>query len=99
MDLRDRGWTLLPIGYPNQSSHNCEVWRFGSEPFCVELELWSNGQIHGRLCAPGLNVTGTMIFESLKSVLSAVEFLEKLLDGAIKALPKNDFLNLHERDS
>lgn len=89
MDLQARGWKK--IGEPaEQTIPSSETWRLGWEPFCVELELWGNGEIRGRLCAPGLKIYGNMVFESLRSIPDAVDFLEKLLDGAIRALPDQD---------
>ena len=96
--LKDRGW--IRVGpEPLEPILPCMViWRLGWEPFCVELELWGNGEIKGRLCAPGLQVQGNIVFESLKSVEDAVDFLEKLLQGALTSLPKEAALQIINGD-
>ena len=86
--LKSRGWRLVGPNPPGERLvPHSETWRHGWEPFCVELELWQTGEIRGRLCAPGMKVHGNMIFESLRSIEDAVEFLERLLKGATQALP------------
>lgn len=86
--LTGRGWQR--IGGPSDGTvPSCETWRRGWQPFCVEIELWGTGEIRGRLCAPGLKIQGNMVFEALRSVPDAVDFLERLLEGATKALPSN----------
>jgi hypothetical protein len=85
MDLTARGWKK--VDDLEDSVPRVAVWRKGWEPFCVELELWSTGEIRGRLAAPGLAICGNMIFCDLPSVEDAVNFLEKLLVGATAALP------------
>lgn len=87
MDLAERGWKQIDPDPPG-TVPRVQSWRLGWEPFCVELEIWEKGEIRGRLCAPGLKVYGNMVFESLRSVPDAVDFLEKLLDGATHALPQ-----------
>ena len=86
--LKRRGWRPVELHSPSeQTIPRSETWRLGWEPFCAELELWDNGEIRGRICAPGLKVHGTMTFDSLRSIEDAVDFLEKLVEGATNALP------------
>lgn len=87
--LKKRGWKRIGSDPPELTIPSYEMWRLGWEPFCVELEVWENKEIRGRLCAPGLKVQGTMVFEYLRNVPDAVDFLEKLLEGAIRSLPSN----------
>ena len=88
--LTARGWVL--VERVTNSAPQFEVWRLGREPFCVELELWGkkeNQEIRGRLAAPGIQVQGNMIFTKLPSIPEAVSFLERLLEGATRALLPN----------
>ena len=84
--LTQRGWRRVPEP-AEQTIPRSDTWRLGTGAFHVELELWENGEIRGRLCAPGMRVYGNMTFPSLRSVPDAVDFLEKLLEGATNALP------------
>ena len=84
MSLSLRGWRQVDDGLDKVP--RVQIWRKGTEPFCIEMEIWDGGNVRGRLCAPGMKVCGTMIFE-LSSVDEGAVFLEKLMDGATKALP------------
>ena len=87
MELTSRGWRLVTaVDEDGVTVPKCEIWRKGWEPFCVEIELWDNGDIRGRLAAPGLQVHGNMIFTDLPDIDSASVFLNKLLIGANAAL-------------
>lgn len=91
MELKSRGWRLIrAVDEDGVTVPKYSVWRKGWEPFCVELELWDNEDIRGRLAAPGLKVHGNLIFSNMPSVDEAATFLEKLLVGATAALPTKD---------
>lgn len=83
MDLAQRGWSRVSDG--KGAVPLVEVWRKCVGPLCVELELWDNGNIRGRLCSGEGRITGGLQFDNLSTIDEVAQFLEKLLDGAAKA--------------